>query len=103
MTPLQNDPQQHQRNAKEQKGHLPRGWKRSPDSDSQRNVLQKSSLDSKFGPQNINVTSNSGAGTTAGAPTCTRVRPRRFQSTTETLSRTGSDRMPRTSNGPVAK
>jgi hypothetical protein len=45
---------------------VPRGGKRSPDSDFVRTLLRKSCLDSHCGPQNIDFTSNSGGGTSAG-------------------------------------
>jgi hypothetical protein len=41
---------------------------------------------SKFGPQHIDFTGNSGGGTKVGAPTCTRARSSRIQCTTATLS-----------------
>jgi hypothetical protein len=88
MTPLQNDPQQHQRDAKHQKFRAPHGGKPSPDSESARKALQTSGLGSHIGPQTCDFTSNSGGGTTAGAPTHARVRPSRNQCTTETISRT---------------
>ena len=79
MTPLQNDPQQHQREAKHRKCRVSRGGKRSPDSESARRELSKSGLASQCGPQKCDFASNSGGGTTAGAPKWTRVRPRRNQ------------------------
>ena len=88
MTPFQNDPQQHQREAKHRNFRVPRGGKRSPDSDSALRELSKSGLASDCGPQKCDFARNSGGGTTAGAPTWTRVRPRRNQCTTQALSRT---------------
>jgi hypothetical protein len=87
-TPLQNDPQQHQREAKHRTFRVSLTPDPSPDSDSARNLVQKSGLDSHVGPQQCDFASNSGGGTTAGAPTRTRVRPSRNHCTTETLSRT---------------
>jgi hypothetical protein len=49
--------------------------------------LSKSGLASHFGPQTCDFVSNSGGGTTAGAPTCTQVRPSRNQCTAEALSK----------------
>jgi hypothetical protein len=63
MTPLQNEPQQHQREAKHRRFRVPCGGRRSPDSDFARNLLQKSGLGFHFGPQNSDFTSNSGGGT----------------------------------------
>ena len=85
MAPLQNDPQQHQREAKNRKCRISRGGKRSPDSESARRELSKSGLASHVGPQKCDFASNSGGGTTTGTPKCTRVRPRRNQCTTEAL------------------
>jgi hypothetical protein len=51
MTPLQNDPQQHQREAKRRKLRVSRGHDLSPDSDAARKTLQKSGLGSDSGPQ----------------------------------------------------
>ena len=89
MTPLQNDPQQHQRGAKGRKCRIPCGGKRSPDSESACRELSKSGLASHVGPHTCSLTSNSGGGTTAGgtkvdpgpakAPKWTRVRPRHNQ------------------------
>jgi hypothetical protein len=62
MAPLQNDPQQHQREAKNPKYRVPRGGKRSPDSESARRELSKSVLASHVGPQKRDVMSNSGGG-----------------------------------------
>jgi hypothetical protein len=55
-----NDPQQHQREAKDRKCHVPRSAKRSPDSESVQNLQQKTSIDVKRGPQKFDFTSNSG-------------------------------------------
>jgi hypothetical protein len=46
MTPLQNDPQQHQQEAKHQQICVPRMLDPSADSGSTRQALQKSGLDS---------------------------------------------------------
>jgi hypothetical protein len=62
MTPLQNDPQQHQHEAKKRKCRVSRGGKRSPDSESVRQELSKSGLASHLGSQKRDVTSNSGEG-----------------------------------------
>jgi hypothetical protein len=75
MTPLQNDPQQHQREAKHRTFSVPHGVEWSPDSNSARTLLQKSGLDAEFGSRKFDFTSNSGGGTTAGAPTPTRASP----------------------------
>jgi hypothetical protein len=48
MTPSQNDLQQHQREAKSRNSRVPRGGKRSPDSESAHRELSKSGLDAKF-------------------------------------------------------
>jgi hypothetical protein len=56
MTPLQDDPQQHQCEAKHRTVRVSCGPDLSPDSDSARKALQKSSLDSKFGPQTCDLT-----------------------------------------------
>jgi hypothetical protein len=87
MTPLQNDPQQQQRETKHRKCRVTRGGKRSPDSESARRELSKSGL-AYFGSRKSDFASDSGRGTTAGAPTRTRVRPNQNQCATETLSRT---------------
>jgi hypothetical protein len=55
MTPLQNDPQQHHREAKHRKYRVPRGGKRGPDSEVARRELSKSGLASHFGPQKNDV------------------------------------------------
>jgi hypothetical protein len=88
MTPLQNDSQLHQRKANNRHFRTSRGGKRSPDSESECRELSKSGLASHFGPRTCDFTSNSGGGTTAGAPTRTRVRPSRNQCTTEPSSST---------------
>jgi hypothetical protein len=51
MTSLQNDPQQHPCEAKHRKCRVPRGGKRSLDSEYARRELSKSGLGSNFGPQ----------------------------------------------------
>jgi hypothetical protein len=51
MTPLQNDPQQHQHEAKNRKCRVSRGGKWSPDSESVRRELSKSDLASDVGQQ----------------------------------------------------
>jgi hypothetical protein len=78
-TPLQNDPQQHQREATNRKCRIPCGGKRSPHSESAGRELSKSGLGSKFGPQTCEFTRTSGGGTTAGTPTCSRFRTSRIQ------------------------
>jgi hypothetical protein len=69
MTPLQNDPKQHQHEAKHRKGRIPCGGKRSPGSESARRELSKSGLASRFGPQKCDFPSNSAGGTTGGGTT----------------------------------
>jgi hypothetical protein len=88
MTPLQIEPQHHQCQAKHRQIRVSRGGTRSPDSESARRELSKSGLASHFDLQNCDFASNSGGGTTAGAPTRTRVPSSRNQCTTEALSRT---------------
>jgi hypothetical protein len=66
MTPLQNDPQQHQREAKIRKYRVPRGGKRSPDSESAHRELSKSCIGSYFGPQTFDFTSSNGGGPRLG-------------------------------------
>jgi hypothetical protein len=81
-------PQQHQCGAKKRKFRVSHAEKPSPDSESARRELSKSGVAFHVGPQKCDVTSESGGGTTVGAPTWTRVRPRRNQCTTEAVSRT---------------
>jgi hypothetical protein len=87
MTPLQNDPQQHRREATRLNFRVSCAGQRSPDSESARRELSKSGLACHVGPQACTFTSHSGGGSTVGAPTWTRVRPRRTHCTTETVSR----------------
>jgi hypothetical protein len=105
MTPLQNDPQQHQREAKNLEVRVPCGGKRSQDSESLRRELSKSGLASHVGPQKCDFAGRGGGplpevltvpsgirasevgGTTAGAQSRTRVWPSRIQCTTEEVSR----------------
>jgi hypothetical protein len=70
MTPLQNDPQQHQREAKHRKCRVSRWPDLSPDSDSARKALQKSGLGSELGKHKFDSHATSGrdGGTTTGAP-----------------------------------
>ena len=63
MTPLQNDPQQHQREAKHREFRVARGSEWSTDSESARPELSKSGLASNFGSHKCDFPSNSG-----GAP-----------------------------------
>jgi hypothetical protein len=88
MTPLQNDTQEHQREAKHRTCRVSRGGKRSPDPELAHRVLSKSDLASHVVPRACDFTSNFDGGTTPGTPTCSRVRPSRNQCTTEALSRT---------------
>jgi hypothetical protein len=67
MTPLQNDPQQPQREAKSRKCRVSSSGKRSPDSDSLRRELSKSGLASPFGRRKCDFASNSG-GVSCGDP-----------------------------------
>jgi hypothetical protein len=77
MTPLQNDPQQHQCDATHRKHRVSRAGKRCPDSESVRRELSKSGLASHFRQHKCGFASNSGGGTTAGVPKWPRVRPLR--------------------------
>jgi hypothetical protein len=88
----QNDPQQHQREAKNRKCRAPHGGKRSPDSESARRELPKSGLDSHVGPQKYDFIKKSGWGTTAGAPTCTRAPPPSLGHTPLAVGMVGSAR-----------
>jgi hypothetical protein len=56
------DPQQHQREAKNRKCRVPRGGKRSPDSESVRRELSKSGLPSHAGPQKRDFTGDDSGG-----------------------------------------
>ena len=60
MTPLQNDPQQHQREAKNLIFRVSCGGKRSPDSESPRREISKSGVASHFGPQKCDFTGRGG-------------------------------------------
>ena len=62
MTPLQNDPQQHQREANNREFRIPRGGKRSPDSASARRELSKSGFASHVGLLKCDFTSSRCAG-----------------------------------------
>jgi hypothetical protein len=53
MTPLQNEPQQHQREAKHRQIRVPHGGKRSPDSEPPRRELSKSGLNSNVVHTNV--------------------------------------------------
>jgi hypothetical protein len=60
MTPLQNDSQQHPRVAKHRTCRISHRPGLSPNSDSTRNALQRSSLHLNFGPQTLGFTCDSG-------------------------------------------
>jgi hypothetical protein len=62
MTPLQNNSQQRQREAKHGTYRVTSGPDPRPDSESFQQTLQKSGLVSKFGPHNFDFTSNFGPG-----------------------------------------
>jgi hypothetical protein len=79
MTLMQNDAQQHQREANQRQIRVVRGGKRSPDSEAACRELSNSGLDSHVLLQTCDSTSNFGGGTTTWAATCTRVRPSRIQ------------------------
>jgi hypothetical protein len=89
MTPLQNDPQQRRREAKHRTHRVSRGPDLSPDLDSARTMLQKSSLGSEFGPRSKKKQATSGSGEgEKGAPKWTRAGPSRIQCKTEELPTT---------------
>ena len=67
-----------------------------------RNLLQKSSLGSKFGPHQWDFANNSDGGATTGAPKWSRVRPRRNQCTSQ-ISYLGQLRAKSSKNDLVTK
>jgi hypothetical protein len=73
-TPLQNDPQQHQREAKDLKFRGQRGGKRGPDSEAARRELSKSGLASHVGLQQCDFASRGGGPLPEVLPVLTGIR-----------------------------